>query len=98
MRKFWVYTLWSSRSVLQIEIVKETPQRFYIKWIRTIYGDVKWSPSYVDKDNANLMFDTPEEALRWCETDAELTLGKAQQAFIDKMADIKEAYAKLKQV
>jgi len=90
MNKYMVWTPWRTPFVVEVEIVKETQHRIYMNLVRPILGDIHWIPSWSDKDSLSL-FDSPEDALAWCESEAWLAEAKAIDECQEKLAKIREA-------
>lgn len=94
MNKYMVWVPWRTPFVVEVKIVKETPQRLYMSLVRPILGDIHWIPSWAHKD-ANLLFDSPQDALTWCESEAKLNRVKAEDEYQEKLAKIEEARKRL---
>lgn len=94
MNKYMVYIPWERLYIVEVEIVKETTHRYYLRLEKPVLGDINWVPTWVDKDSYRF-FDAVDDAFKWCASQYELRLSREQEEFKKRMTEIQEAYARL---
>lgn len=96
MKKFMVVSEWGDVRIAELDVVKETKERFYMdkSSARKIQGDFFYIQSWYYKEKVNL-FDTLKEALDFASVKLSTRIASLEAEIIglkDKRKDIERMY------